>query len=383
MRTTHVLFGFFLAALIALCVWWMVFFFQTIELEKRANLAELTTVAMASAMILGLAEQPPVLGLLPEPAGFEVVPITEDQTGKLVAACVPRYPEFGVRPVMARTEVIENRLTRRRFMFIGEGVLLFVLLAICVFMLFRMVSLERIHKKRMKVFLSTVTHEMKTPLTGLKSMLQTFHARKVPEDQKPKLYSLGLKEVERLEHMVQNILLAGRLRTKHYQVRTEALALKATLKAFLEHRQAYLLEKENPFVLEWLAQDELMVLADANGLHVVLENLVDNAIKYGGRNPQVKITAWADSSGVHLVVSDQGVGFSSGMNERLFDAFNPDFDASRHGTGLGLSIARALVRRMGGELIANSEGLDKGSCLTVTLLAADESSPEVASVDLL
>ena len=76
----------------------------------------------------------------------------------------------------------------------GEGGLLFSLLAICTVMLYRQVRQQRRQMKRMESFIAAVSHEMKTPLTGIKSMLQTFADGGVPETSGTRLYAMGLKE---------------------------------------------------------------------------------------------------------------------------------------------------------------------------------------------
>ena len=102
----------------------------------------------------------------------------------------------------------------------------------------------------------------------------------------------------------------------------------------------------------------------------VLENLTDNAFKYGGSHPQVLLRAGKTDGRFSLVVEDKGIGFSPKIAHELFEPFRRAIEAKgvvQHGTGLGLSIAYKLADKMGGALTAFSEGPDKGSRFTLLL----------------
>jgi signal transduction histidine kinase len=259
-------------------------------------------------------------------------------------------------------------------MVIGEGGLLMVLLGVTTVMLWRMVRQERQHKRQMDSFISAVTHEMKTPIAGIKSMLQTFAAGRVPDNQKHKLYAMALKESERLEHMIENVLITGRMRVAAYKPLLEPTSLRSALEKFVDHRRRHLIDRPEAVQLHWdLCDDEVRALADASALRVILENLTDNAFKYGGEEPRVTLRARRGDGGLQISVEDTGIGFDPATAARLFTPFRRGLaldGAILHGTGLGLSIARSLAREMGGDLVAHSEGKNRGSRFTFTLKEA-------------
>jgi signal transduction histidine kinase len=205
-------------------------------------------------------------------------------------------------------------------------------------------------------------------------MLQTFLAGKVPPDQAPMLYGMGLKESDRLEHMLENVLLSGRLRSRQHELTPEPIPLRSLLKAFVEHRRQTLVGQPDEIRLAWDPEpDELLVSADRQALQVVLENLCDNAMKYGGDPAVATVRASKENGRVSVSVEDDGIGFEPDQAAKLFEPFRRGLEGRsevQHGTGLGLAISAALVHRMGGTLTAFSEGPGLGSRFTITLTEA-------------
>jgi signal transduction histidine kinase len=125
--------------------------------------------------------------------------------------------------------------------------------------------------------------------------------------------------------------------------------------------------------LESASIDAVQVLGDRDGLRVILENLLDNANKYGGGS--VRISAQVREGHWNLDISDHGRGFEPATAEKLFDLHNRGSgEGVTHGAGLGLAIARQLARRMGGNVMAYSAGPGKGAVFTVRLPLATQST---------
>ncbi len=373
-RGHYILFGLALAALVALGATWVDNFLHSVELEARTAVNELAHISVTAALMLGQAETPPPLGPLPDDPRFRIVPTTEHRPGDLFAPLVPRYPQIGVRPDPALLANIRDKAARRHLKFVGEGSLLFVLIGVCTVMLFTLMRSDRKQMRAIEAFISTVTHEMKTPLAGLKSLLQTFQAGRIPPGQEDSLYTMGLKEIERLEHMVENVLISGKLRTERYRVDVEPVRLRRLLDGFVEHRRHYLAGRAESILFTWEpAEPELDVRCDPHALTVVLDNLTDNALKYGGERPEVTVRVRRAAAGVEVAVEDHGIGFEPAQAERLFEPFYRAVNARdgvHHGTGLGLSISRTLVERMGGGLRAEGRAPEKGSRFVLTLAEA-------------
>lgn len=374
LRVHHIFFGLSLLALLALGGWWTAHFLRTVELERESRLFELTHTTVVTALMLGQGSVRPPLGPLAGSDTLEVVAATAARPDRTPSLIIPHFPDLAIEATAATISAIEARSQRRRIMAIGEGSLLFVLLAVCVVMLWWLVREERRNVGRMQTFLHAVSHEMKTPLTGIKSMLQTFAAGKVPAAEQSRLFALGLKESERLEHMIENVLLSGRLRDGALEVHNEPIELRAFLDQFVDHRRRYLIDRPDAIQLAWECMSAVpRVQADFHALGVVLENLVDNAFKYGGDRPRVTLRVQDAGRGVRIAVEDQGIGFAPARAEELFAPFHRDASTKsgvQHGTGLGLTLARTLAEKMGGTLTAHSAGQDRGSRFALTLQGA-------------
>jgi len=373
-RPDHLIFGLALLALAALGGWWTLFLAGAVEVERQAAIAELQYATLETALTLGLRQRAPGPGDLPGGARVEMVACDAARPGAVAAA--PLHGDLCLQPHSAAVAAIEDKLQRRRHMVHGEGAFLFLLLGVCTVMLWSLVRQERRQMERMESFLHAVTHEMKTPLTGIKSLLETLSAGRVPAAVRPRLLALGIENCDRLEHSIENVLIAGAFRSGRQQLRVRALPLGPALEAFVEHRHRTLPDRTSALRLAFSPGSEgAQVRADADMLRVVLENLVDNGFKYGGERPAVVLTVRVAGERAHVEVRDGGQGFEPAMAEQLFVPFLrglPDGHGVRHGTGLGLSIARGLCRQMGGDLVAHSDGPGRGATFTVTLATARE-----------
>jgi len=331
-----ILFGATLLLLVALSAWWTLLIHRSIRAERDAALKELELRWVLASHEYGLDD-----------------------------------PYFVDCPDRKVSELeIRERYKRRLFMVMGEGALLFILLGVCMVMLLRLFQQDRQRLEATRNFISSVTHEMKSPLAGIKSLLQTAAAGNLPDDRRDELLNMGLGETERLEHMVENLLIARKLRSDRKAVKMRLTRLGPFLDSLIAHRREFLARSETLGVDLEDGMEDMEVLVDVDGLRVALENLIDNAVKYGGDDPEVMLAAGLEEGRVRIQVRDRGIGFEAADAEGLFLPFHRSMRegaSTRHGTGLGLSIARELVRRMGGDLTAESDGPGKGSCFTIWL----------------
>ena len=264
---------------------------------------------------------------------------------------------------------------RRRNLAVGLGILLVLGLTMGM-ILVSSGRAQRLAKLRMD-FVAGVSHELKTPLAVIRSAADNLADGVVESPDKVREYgSLIRDHGRRLSTMIEQTLrfAASEADSVSYDMRPIAPA--EAVEAALEAASAAI--EEAGFTLEQTIDEDLpAVRADARALGQVLDNLISNALKYGGAAKWIGLQVSASSSGdrpqVHFAVEDHGLGIERPDLAHIFDPFyrgRVAQDAQIQGAGLGLSLARDTARAMGGSLTVTSAA-GKGSGFTLTLPAAE------------
>ena len=263
---------------------------------------------------------------------------------------------------------------RRKNTAVSFGVL--VLLAISMGMI--VVSAQRAQRlaKLQMQFVAGVSHELKTPLAVIRSAADNLAAGIVDSPERIKDYGTLIRtEGRRLSTMIEQTLdfAAGQANRAAYTL--TALAPAKMIDAALEVG-APAIEEAHATVEKAIEPDLPQVEADENAVKQVLQNLVSNALKYGGPAKRLAIRAEAcEASGgrqVRISVGDNGAGIPP---EELAHVFEPFYrgkaarDAQIQGAGLGLSLARDMAHAMGGEISVEST-VGEGSCFVLHLPVA-------------
>jgi len=229
-------------------------------------------------------------------------------------------------------------------------------------------------REDMEKLLQFTSHEFKTPVAGVKGLLQSLALGSIPEAQRAELLRLGQVECDRLEHLAETILAYQRAMSREPREGAQRIDMARFIGDLLAHRAS----TSSGGAVEVESIDAVQVLGDRDGLRVILENLLDNANKYGGGS--VSISARVRDGLWHLDIRDKGRGFDPATAEKLFDLHNRGSgEGVTHGAGLGLAIARQLARRMGGNVVAQSAGPGQGAVFTVTLEVAPASAQPVTA----
>ncbi len=222
--------------------------------------------------------------------------------------------------------------------------------------------------RRQSNFIDSVTHELKSPIASLKLYLQTLSRRNVDAEQRENFHRFMLEDVERLDQLINHLLDAARIERDSKPAPVEELRLDEVLRKGAIAANARYNTPGDTIAIEC---PPIVLKSRAIELDILFRNLIDNAVKYGGNPPSVKITAAASKDDRVLVrVADNGPGIPPNLRRKIFGRFvrlGSELERSKPGTGLGLYLVRTVTRSLGGSIHIDSPDHHVGTVFTVTL----------------
>jgi two-component system sensor histidine kinase VicK len=233
-------------------------------------------------------------------------------------------------------------------------------------------KLEQVDKTR-EEFVSNVSHELKTPLTTIKSYTETLKEGSIEHgDTALDFYNIIDSEVDRMTRLVKDLLQLSRLdykQQKWYKKQEDLVSLVRTAIKKMD-----MTAKSKELQINHLFDKDMFILVDMDRdrIEQVILNILSNAIKYTDEKGRIDIDIIRGSKDVKIVIADNGVGIPEKQLSRVFERFfRVDKARSRMmgGTGLGLSISKQIIEEHKGSIAIESH-LGQGTKLTVTLLLA-------------
>lgn len=231
--------------------------------------------------------------------------------------------------------------------------------------------------RRKNEFLATLSHELRNPLAPLRSALHMLRNGHLERDKAAPLLDLMDRQVGQIVHLVEDLLDVSRITRGAIELRREPLDIATEIRHALESCQSALQACRHSVEVK-MPSEPLHVVADRIRLQQILENLVLNAAKYTDPGGRIEVSADSDLHGVAIRVRDNGIGIAREKLARVWDLFvqvDESPDRVRNGLGIGLALVRDLVKRHGGTVEAESEGLGRGSVFTVRLPRAVGANP--------
>lgn len=219
-----------------------------------------------------------------------------------------------------------------------------------------------------KEFVANVSHELKTPITTIKTYAETLASGAVDDPSTAQNFFETIeKEADRMTALVRDLLQLSHIDFKKTKWEMDDYELSGIIEECIEHLKIFYIEKKQN--IEFVAEEKAIIYADKTKIKQVFVNIISNAIKYTPDDGEIKIYLRVFDGVAHVHIIDNGIGIPHKDVERVFERFyRVDKGRSRQqgGTGLGLSIAQDIIRAHDGEIIARSE-VGKGSEFVVTI----------------
>jgi signal transduction histidine kinase len=300
------------------------------------------------------------------------------------------YPGHRVAIRPKALELIEQERLRPLRMFAAEGVVFLILVLVGAVLVLRALKGDVDLLRQQANFLSAVTHELRSPLTSIRLYTETMALRDPPAEKRKRYLKAIEEDVARLDALVENLLAVARLDKDGTLLRLESVRLEHGVSEFLETMRHELDtrgvavrlrisdtrgEAEDVVASHEARSDHeaqsVLVRVDRGALRTILRNLIDNALKYGVSNrPEIDVHVYKNGRYGVLDITDYGIGLEPRERERIFRKFyrvGDELVRKAQGSGLGLYLVRALARQGGGDVVAVSPGLGRGTTMRVRL----------------
>jgi signal transduction histidine kinase/DNA-binding response OmpR family regulator len=224
--------------------------------------------------------------------------------------------------------------------------------------------------RRKDEFLAMLAHELRNPLAPIVNALHVVGVEMGARgDAMSRAHATMDRQVRHLIRLVDDLLDVSRITQGKIELRREDTTMQSVIEHALQIARPALLEREHTLVVE-VPDEPLPVFIDVTRMTQVVANLVNNAAKYTNPKGQITVNVERDEEEVVVRVRDTGIGIRSEMLPRVFELFvqaEHASDRAAGGLGIGLTLVKRLVQMHGGEVLARSEGVGRGSEFIVTI----------------
>ncbi|MET3981395.1 signal transduction histidine kinase [Mucilaginibacter sp. UYP25] len=233
----------------------------------------------------------------------------------------------------------------RKGMIMGEGCMFVTVFLVGAYFLHQSLNKEAKLQEQKKNFLLSVTHELKSPLASIKILLQTIQKRDLLKAQILDFIGKSLLDVERLDDMVENMLLASKIDNRSYSFPKAKFNLSVLVDSIVNRLQISKCDC-NQQIINAEIEPKIEITGDKFALTSVVTNLVENAVKYSSPCETVNVKLFEKEGKVYFQVADHGIGIADNEKPRIFDKFyrvGSEDTRNTKGTGLGLYIVKEVL----------------------------------------
>lgn len=232
-------------------------------------------------------------------------------------------------------------------MILGEGMTFVVVFTVGAVSLHKSVNREKHLQEQKRNFLLSVTHELKSPLASIKILLQTIQKRQLTREQILDFIDKSLLDIERLDDMVENMLLASKIDNQSYTFPKAKFNLSVLVDSIVNRLQVTKCDC-NQQIINAEIDPKIEITGDKFALTSVVTNLIENAVKYSKPCEAVEVKLFSKEDKIYLQVADHGIGIADEEKNRIFEKFyrvGSEDTRNTKGTGLGLYIVREVLNK--------------------------------------
>ena len=266
-----------------------------------------------------------------------------------------------------KVHAIEDFQSRKNKQYLGEGLTILFLFLLGAIYVYRSLTKQIRYSNQQQNFMMAVTHELKTPIAITQLNIETLLKRNLEVDQQKRMLEVSLQETQRLDNLCNNILLASQLDMGNYQATTQEIDFSFIVGNTV---QAY----KNRFPdrkFEAKIQEDIMMKGESVLLQLLLNNLLDNGLKYAPKEGVIEIQLSQLEGTIQLKVLDEGVGVPATDREKIFEKFyrvGAEYTRATKGTGLGLYLCKRIADFHNAKITVTSNS-PKGSIFIFTYIA--------------
>ncbi len=261
-----------------------------------------------------------------------------------------------------------NKLHKKKetqtIMIVGEGTVFLLLLLFGIYKIKQANTKELELSNQQKNFFLSITHELKTPIASTKLQLQTLLKHQLNQQTQNELINNALIETERLNTLIDNVLLTNHLDSGEFVFKKETENLSDLIENTL-HR--YYKNEINNGDIKLDIEKDIFLSIDKTVFPSIVTNLIDNALKYSFKEKKIKLKLCKKENQLYLTVSDAGCGIADNEKSKIFNRFyraGNEETRKAKGTGLGLYIVKYLAENHSAKLTVN-DNVPNGSIFEI------------------
>jgi signal transduction histidine kinase len=279
------------------------------------------------------------------------------------------FPHWTLEFYQPDPQIFETFLIPQRGVYFYMFILIAGILIFGLIFTIRSITHEIELSKMKSDFVSTVSHEFKSPLTSIRQIAEMLHSGRVPsEERRQKYYDVLLEQSERLSLLTENVLSFAKMEEGKREFVFEYVDMETLLTDIVSTIQDRV--RHDGFTIETEIEKSLpSIMTDASALTQAVNNLIDNAVKYSGDSKKVKVKAYKEGEHVIIAVKDFGVGIEKEEMGKVFDRFyrgGDELTRTVKGSGLGLTLVKQIVEAHKGSIQVESEP-GRGSLFAIKL----------------